>query len=363
VGIREDYSFQADCCANLDLPIHILDNDFHNPDVERWIGRCREVEPTIGIVGDAYSVSEAREYVAEARKLRREFPTMDIVIVPKAPECFAVIPDWVILGYPEGGGTGDGQSNIHPTEYSEIGDWRGRRVHILGGSPPRQWEAIQRLTRRTLGADQPANIVGCDYNGQYGAAIQYGSFWTREGWQNSADGCDHWETYKHEWARADIIDEAMLETGPEALGIDEKVRIGLYEGRVFLRKRGVWPGTTPDELDTWSQADPSISVFAEDGTEFGMDGLDHLYPPPHSLDPDSRSTQAHSEGAEGSLQMATEGSEPVVLVEFEDGHTLTYRDSKALDFDLHRGGLLDRHGEPERVVNGHDGTVTEDWFC
>jgi hypothetical protein len=359
VGIREDYTFQSEWCANLDLPVHIMDNDFHDPDLDRWLERCRDVEPTIGILGDAYSVSEAREYVTAARKLRRELPSMEIVIVPKDPDCFDVIPEWVILGYPEGGGTGDGQSNVHPTEYSEIGDWRGRRVHILGGSPPRQWEAIRRLTQRTLGDDPPANIVGCDYNGFYGSAIQYGSFWTREGWQNPEDGCDHWEQVKAEWAREDVIERSTATSGPRELSIAEKVRIGLHEARVFFRKRGVWPTVCPDDLHDATRAEPSITVFAGNGSEFSMGELDRLYPAARPYDEGTSNQTARPDGGEPNREMAGECSEPVVLVEFKDAETLTYRSQSAFEFDVAHGGLVRRHGEPVRIIDGNDGTVSE----
>jgi hypothetical protein len=358
VGIREDYTFQSDWCANLDLPIHILDNDFHDPDLDRWLERCRDVQPAIGMMGDAYNQAEAREYVDAAREIKRERPGMEIVIVPKDRVCFEIIPAWVILGYPEGGGTGEGQSNVHPSEYSELEDWRGRRVHILGGSPPRQWDAIQRLTQRTLGNHQPANIVGTDYNGFFGSAMQYGSFWTREGWQNPERGCDHWEDARWEWSGADIIDRAVARRSPRELELGDKLRIGLYEAKHYWRKRGVWPTTVPDDLHDATQAAPTSSVFAGDGTAFSMGELDALYPAARSRAPDWGDGAAEAAGDKRAIKMATEGAEPVVLVEFEDGETLTYRSKRALDFDIAKGGLIERHGEPTRIVNGNDGTVS-----
>lgn len=65
-------------------------------------------------------------------------------------------------------------------EFSDPPDWRGRRIHILGGSPPKQLEAIRQLTRPTLSADPPADIVGVDWNGLHRGA-QFGEFWKAHG--------------------------------------------------------------------------------------------------------------------------------------------------------------------------------------
>ena len=43
----------------------MLDNDFRNPDLERYVERFHDVEPRVGVIGDADTVEEAREYVDE----------------------------------------------------------------------------------------------------------------------------------------------------------------------------------------------------------------------------------------------------------------------------------------------------------
>jgi len=56
VGVREDYGYQADEYPALDLPVHILDNDFRDPDLERYLDVFETVQPRVGVIGDAFDV-------------------------------------------------------------------------------------------------------------------------------------------------------------------------------------------------------------------------------------------------------------------------------------------------------------------
>jgi len=107
------------------------------------------------------------------------------------------IPEDLVLGYSRG------YADRLAHEFSDPPDWRGRRIHILGGSPPKQLEAIRQLTRPTLSADPPADIVGVDWNGLHRGA-QFGEFWTTDGWDDSGRDADHvtvWRTVRHSLAR------------------------------------------------------------------------------------------------------------------------------------------------------------------
>jgi len=69
--------------------------------------------------------------------------------------------------------------------------------------PTQQLEAIQQLTRPTLSADPPADIVGVDWNGLHRGA-QFGEFWTADGWDDSGRDADHVtvrKTVRHSLAR------------------------------------------------------------------------------------------------------------------------------------------------------------------
>jgi len=86
-----------------------------------------------------------------------------------------------VVGYP------NGYSDIQASDFSSPDDWAGRRIHVLGGTPPTQWAAIQDLTDRghhgttlaDFGVIEPepkATIVGLDWNGLYRMAT-YREFW------------------------------------------------------------------------------------------------------------------------------------------------------------------------------------------
>ena len=204
-GVREDYSLQIDDFANVDVPILMVDNDFRDPDSERYVARIRNLDraPWVCVLGDAATPQQAREYTSLAHDLSDEFPTTEFVIVPKCCEAIEVVDAQFVLGYAMG------YSDVQARDFSEIPDWRGRRVHLLGASPPKQFAAIQRLTQPTLSDDPPADIVGLDWNGPQRVAY-LGEYWSREGWQSA----DH-------------------------LSIRATVRQSLLEIRRFWEERGV----------------------------------------------------------------------------------------------------------------------------
>lgn len=39
LGAREDYSYQVDDLSNVELPVNILNNDFRDPDLKRYLDR------------------------------------------------------------------------------------------------------------------------------------------------------------------------------------------------------------------------------------------------------------------------------------------------------------------------------------
>ena len=131
-------------------------------------------------------------------------------------------------------------------EFSDPPDWRGRRIHILGGSPPKQLDAIRQLTRPTLTDEPPADIVGVDWNGLHRGA-QFGEFWTADGWDDSGRDADH-------------------------VTVRKTVRHSLARVREFWRTHGIWPETTPQdegldiEYEGPSPADLEHAACTECGT-------------------------------------------------------------------------------------------------
>ncbi|GAB7010810.1 DUF6610 family protein [Halorubrum trueperi] len=231
-GFREDCSYQQQQYTEFDLPVGMLDNDFRNPDLERYVARFFECEPRVGVIGDAYDVDEVEDYVAAAREIQGSYPEADLIIVPKCRAVIDSIPDDIVLGYSRG------YADRLAHEFSEPTDWRGRRVHILGGSPPKQLNVIEQLTRPTLTGEPPADIVGLDWNGLHRGA-QFGEFWTAEGWDDSGRDADH-------------------------VTIRKTVRHSLARVKEFWQSHGVWPESTPQ--------DDSLEVEYEGPSPSGIDG-------------------------------------------------------------------------------------------
>jgi hypothetical protein len=270
-GVREDYTFQTGDLANVDCPVLMMDNDFRNPDLERYDERIRGLSqpPWVCVLGDAETPGQARTYTEFARSLADEFPGTEYVIVPKCPEAFEIIDKQFVLGYAMG------YSDIQADDISEIDDWRGRRVHLLGASPPKQWATIQRLTQPTLGGDPPADIIGVDWNGPSRVAY-LGEYWSAEGWQSA----DH-------------------------LSIRETVRRSLHEMRRFWEERGVWPAEAPVERVGSSVREPDEPVFA--GT--------------------------------GRVIRDREALEDAIVVEYADGQTYAYRSETERAYVEYHAGL------------------------
>lgn len=223
-GRREDYRLQDHTLPEIDVPVIVLDNDFRDPNLDRYLTVCREYQPRVAILGDAPDHETAARLRDAAHLLRAEMPTVEPCVVAKCEAALDVLPREVIVGLP------NGYADIHAWDFSTPADWSGHRVHVLGGSPPRTWEVIQRLTGagpqrrltmfRTDGGQLPyATIVGLDWNGLHRVAYK-GEYWHRES--------PHWRPVDRLTPRA-------------------TVRRGLEEIRAFWRERGIWPTTLPRE--------------------------------------------------------------------------------------------------------------------
>ncbi|MFC5973711.1 DUF6610 family protein [Halomarina salina] len=304
-GIREDCRLQTDHLRNVDIPLGMLDNDFKNPDLKRYLETFRTHEPEIGVIGDAPTPDAAHRYVDAARELKADFPDATLIIVPKCHEAIAIIGDAEVPGTPLVLGYSMGYSDILANEFSDYANWRGQRVHLLGASPPKQWNAIQQLTQPTLTGDPPADIVGLDWNGPHKVAYN-GESWSRDGWQ-----------------RAD------------QLSIRSTVRRSLREMRAYWEDRGVWP-TMPTLRDCYGPAvrEPDDPVWAATGGD--------IYEPDALPGPDEWETRVDYDDDE------TSPLEHAIVVSYDDGRTLAYRSQTERDHVEYYEGLWDSVVE-ERV--------------
>ncbi len=80
-SFREDCSYQQQRFTDLECPVGVLDNDFWNPDLDRYVDRVFEHEPEVGIVGDAYDAAEAQSYVRTIRGLEGSFSDSEFIAV------------------------------------------------------------------------------------------------------------------------------------------------------------------------------------------------------------------------------------------------------------------------------------------
>lgn len=217
LGRREDYAFRTDRYETLDLEPYFLDNDFRDPDLERFVTIVRDAQPTVAVLGDSADPDRIQDLSDLGRDLRAEGALERPVVVPKSRDALDAVPADVVAGYP------NGYSSTTADDYSRTGDWQGLDVHILGGSPQTAWDSIRRLTGASdphegLGQwgaapDSTANVVGMDYNGFFGVAMR-GEYWDRE--------TPHWRA-------------------ADDLSIRGTVRRSLSNIRRFWRERGVWP--------------------------------------------------------------------------------------------------------------------------
>lgn len=185
----------------------------------------------MAILGDVYTPGEARTLNDLARDLRADHPYKAYVIVPKCRAAFDIIDENVVLGYPMG------YADVQAEDIADPSAWRGRKVHLLGASPHRQFAVIETLTQPTLVDDPPADIVGLDWNGVQKVAY-LGEYWTPDGWQRA----DH-------------------------LSIRETVRTSLREIKAFWQERGVWPATEPRDLYSPAVRKPDDPVYVVNGAD------------------------------------------------------------------------------------------------
>ena len=101
-GFREDCSYQQRQFTDLECPVEMLDSDFRDPDLDRYVKRVFEHESQVGIVGDAYDATEARPYVEAIRELKGSFSDSEFIVVPKCREVIEAVSDDIVLRYLRG---------------------------------------------------------------------------------------------------------------------------------------------------------------------------------------------------------------------------------------------------------------------
>lgn len=229
IGNREDQTYQlSEEHRNVDLFHGFMDNDYEDPDLDRFLETFYEREPSVAVVGDAYNREEAERYQDTIYELKEEYPRRRFIVAPKCEEAFDVLdPETTTLGY------ANGKSEIQAEELGPA-RFRGWDVHILGGNPVEAYETIQTLTQPTLDDRELANVVGYDTN--LPLRMAYWEYWTPNGWKDNG-----------------------------VLSPRESAQKSYREIKAYLQDRGVWPETEPVELYGPPVTEPDGELFLNSG--------------------------------------------------------------------------------------------------
>lgn len=162
LGVRSD-------CSAYDYPIQFVDNEFRKP--EKWQKHVKTVKihkPKYATIPD---LSEKFVSNADIERAMKQYEQLSgyceiPLITPHLPGQIAMLPEHVAIGYSV------------PTSYAgaryELSELKGRRVHILGGSPYEQMEIFKALAGR-------AEVMSADGNAAMNVARNWAQYWDR-GW-------------------------------------------------------------------------------------------------------------------------------------------------------------------------------------
>lgn len=239
IGHREDLSYQW-TPESVTLTTQFLDNDFEDPDLDRFTDRVFQYEPDVAVLGDITDDAALDRHLAVAEDIWASYPEMRLIIVPKSRSVLEDVPERFILGYP------NGKSDIQATDVAPVSAWRGHDLHILGGAPAATWEEIKRLTKPTISGSPPANIVGLDYNGFARLGMQFGDYYSPHG---------GWEQH----LRDTYLPKRVL------------LLFSLLNAKHFWWANGVWPSTDAPGRDGLPRRDTLLqAIQAPNDTSDGV---------------------------------------------------------------------------------------------
>lgn len=156
-GINSSYHTRA--CRYSDTPKHrivFVDQPFRHYDHAKHLDVVAAIRPRYATVQDIMTRDQCAAlgiHYTDPDIILRQAEDLathakNVIVIPKAPEFFSLVPSRFMLGYPV------------PSSYSDeapppLDLYRGRRVHLLGGSWSRQLSLLY-----TLGGD----VVSLDTN-------------------------------------------------------------------------------------------------------------------------------------------------------------------------------------------------------
>lgn len=142
-----------------DAPVEFVDMHWENPDRDSLLEACERHRPRYAVAGD-YD-GDNHETINEFGAELRQFVD-NVIIVPHEPGEVERVPRWAVVGYST------------PTKYAgtdaPIWEYRGRDVHILGGTV----EQIEQIHGHL--AD---SVVSIDMNSHHRGATRFAKWWGR----------------------------------------------------------------------------------------------------------------------------------------------------------------------------------------
>lgn len=161
ITIDAGFKYGARLPGSVGYPIYFADQDWKNPDREKYMAALAEHRPTMATVLD-WEQPEQRANVLDWAEQAAQYVER-VVIIPKVPDTIETLPRQiggaeVVLGYSV------------PTSYGGtfVPTWEfaGWPVHLLGGSPHKQMELCHYL-----------DVVSVDGNLHNLMATRYCQFW------------------------------------------------------------------------------------------------------------------------------------------------------------------------------------------
>ncbi len=162
LGMRSDAS-------PMRYPPIFVDVEYKAPNFERHLEIVKRYRPRYATVPDLSESEVSEQDITRAIEQAGQLaPYCEIIlIVPKLSGQIALLPQDMAIGYSVPSGYGGAQYPI----------WElvGRRIHLLGGSPRKQFQAFLHLSAI-------ATVGSVDGNYAHKMAIKYAMYWQKQKW-------------------------------------------------------------------------------------------------------------------------------------------------------------------------------------
>ncbi len=167
LGFRSDKSFGAFLATFIDI-------DYKQPNFARHLAVVAKHRPKYAIVPDLSEAEVSQADIDRALSQAQGLaPYCEIpLIVPKLSGQIALLPASIAVGYSV------------PSRYGgasyPLWELAGRRVHLLGGSPRKQFQVYLHLAGI-------ATVLSADGNYAQKQAVRYAEYWTGKRWIEHED--------------------------------------------------------------------------------------------------------------------------------------------------------------------------------